>query len=237
MAAAQRPTSVTILAVINFVFGTIGLIQLLCGGVFIVYGPDMLKTMASQPQPGGAPNPFLAMQISMERLAAIPGYTSIMLATHLFNGFLTLLALVSGFGLLKMKTWGRWLCLLYAAGTILVTTAGTAYTITVVQPVMAEVAKEVEQQLKAKMPPGATVPSTNPLGGTGSAVVSVITAIFACIYAVAILIVLNRPEVRRAFIRAAGGVVTEPTEVDYLDSGPRFGRPRSEDERFQRPDE
>lgn len=234
MAAPQRPVPVTIIAVLNFVFGILGLLGSLCGGGIFLFGVIMMDTLAKQPGQPGKPNPFQGLPPIGE---GIPGFLPFMVSSLVLGCVMALCLIIAGIGLLKMKGWGRSLSMFYAFVTILTTLVSTSYTIAYVNPGMEKWNTEFQQKLQANMKQGGGPPPANPMGQGGNAALSIAGAVFGIAYAVAILVVLNLPDVRRAFARAAGKIVDEPALGDEFDAGPRFGRPRSEDDRIQRPDE
>jgi hypothetical protein len=143
----------------------------------------------------------------------------------LVGGLLCLVEIIAGFGLLKMRYWGRNLGIFYGVVSILIAIGSTAYSITIVQPAMkawqADVNKwvQTETQKAAKGGPGAAaappppVIASNPLLNLVS---SVVGAAVALIYPIIILIVLLLPSVGRAFAIANGDLQPEPP-VDEFD--------------------
>jgi hypothetical protein len=130
MSAPQRPAAVTVIAVINFVLGGLGLLGTCCGGVALL----VLSSLAgSMPAPPGQPNPLKEMQTLFE---SIPGYIPFMIASAILGAIAAIVLIVAGIGLLRMRRWARITCLIYAVYTILSTLGGTVYTFVVVTPAM-----------------------------------------------------------------------------------------------------
>src|SRR5262245_54997688 len=110
--AVQRPASVTVMGILNIVFGSLGLLCYVCVGVMF------LALMGSTAGFPGGVNPIQDMMNFMER--QIPGYKAIMISSLILGFLLSVLLLVSGIGLLNMQGWARVLSILYSIIMILV---------------------------------------------------------------------------------------------------------------------
>ena len=97
-----RPTIISVIGILNIVFGSMGLITAIC----CVGGGMLLAPLASQlpmPQgPGKAP-----IENPMGKLNAIPGYVAFQCAQVAMGVLTGSLLLISGIGFLKMKWWSR----------------------------------------------------------------------------------------------------------------------------------
>jgi hypothetical protein len=219
----ERPTAVLVIAIFNFILGGLGLIGSVCGGG----GIALLAALGSQAGPAGPPgqpNPFAEMAGMYN---SIPGFIPYTLVTTLLGSVFCILLLVAGIGLLGMKPWARWICIIYAIYTILGTGVGLIYTATVVTP-----AVEAWQKDFAKRMGGAAQPTPG-----FNEVTMVCSAVLGVAYGVVLLIVLNLPHVRAAF--SAAPRADEPDFPDE-DSRERYGRRRrreedeeDEDDRFR----
>jgi hypothetical protein len=240
MAAPQRPMPVTVIAVLNFIFGGLGVLYTLCGGLAFLGMILMFQNLPAPP--GGGPNPGKEFG---NLFTSIPGFVPFTIGRTILDSVLAIVLIVAGFGLLRMRNWGRIASMVYAVITILTTVGATAYSLAIVNPAMEKGMAEFQakmQKMQAQARPGAPAPPPPAFGGGGvtNVISTVVGAVFGVAYSIAILAVLNLPDVRKAFARAAAGTTDEDDrtrEIDYLDEGPRFGRPRSEDTGFQRPDE
>jgi hypothetical protein len=237
---------VTVLAVVNFVLGGLGLLSLFCGGLAVLLLAALVSNMP--PPPKGQPDPFKELGTLFQ---SIPGFIPYMIVTTVLGTIMTIVLVVAGFGLLKMRRWARTACLVYAVYTILSTVAGGIYTFAVMQPAVQKWQVEFEAKMKKAQPKGAPGAPTAPAGPppTVNAFTNVASTvageIIGIAYAVALLIVLNRRDIRAAFARAG----TEGTEIDERaarawerDEPPdimdqRPGRLRDRDERVQGSDE
>jgi len=200
----QRPGLVTAVAVMNFIFGGLGLLGALCGGLAIAgFAALMSNAPAGKP---GEPDPKDLVKVFTD----IPGYVPFLIASLVMGLIMAIVLLTSGFGLLKLRNWARVLCFVYAGYTILSVIGGSVYQYTVVQPAMEKGMADWQNKMQAQMkgPGGArpAPPAQNPMGQAGGIVGGIIGSLFSIAYSVALLVILNLPDVKRAF--ATGGLVT-----------------------------
>src|SRR5262249_15105510 len=103
----ERPASVLVMAILNMVFG---------GGYRRgMFGPgaSLARAFAMGASPAGAMNPTAGMIEFMER--EVPGYTVLMVGHTAATLLLATWLIVCGVGLLGLKPWARWGCVLWAA--------------------------------------------------------------------------------------------------------------------------
>jgi hypothetical protein len=225
----QRPGLVTAVAVLNFIFGGLGLLGALCLGV-AVGGLAALVSNAPAPKPG---EPDLKDFFKI--FTDIPGYVPFAIASVVMGLIMAIVLLVSGFGLLKLRNWARILCFIYATYTILSVVGGSVYQYTVVQPAMEKGMADWQNKMQAQMkgPGGArpAPPPQNPMGQAGGVVGGIVGSMFSIAYAVALFVILNLPDVKRAF--ATGGLVTRTDDrvAEEWDRGPDRDRPYGDEGR------
>src|SRR5262245_10275755 len=95
-----RPSSVTVMGILNIIFGSLFLLCYLCNGVQLI--------MQSSGKAGGcrgANDPGVEMVNQMQ--AEIPGLMVYQVTTALLHTVLSILLLTSGIGLLNMQRWAR----------------------------------------------------------------------------------------------------------------------------------
>lgn len=176
---ATRPTSVTVFGILNLVFAGMGLLGLCCGLISMI-GMDLI--------PNQQPNPVLDI---MNENEAYRIFSMVSMAL----GFVSTVALgLAGFGLLKMRPWGRQLSLVYAVYTIIaaiVTIIATWYWL--FGPLM---------EAADKAPPGPERFSTliSAYGSVGS-------NCFSFIYPIFLLIFMMRSSFVEAFRKQQGSNV------------------------------
>jgi hypothetical protein len=231
----QRPGLVTAVAVMNFIFGGLGLLGAFCGGLVILLFATVLQN--APPGPAGQPNP---MKDLIDIFTSIPGYVPFMIASLVLGVIMSIVLLISGFGLLKLRNWARILCFVYATYTILSVIGGTVYQYAVVQPAMEKGMADFQKKIQKQAGGGpAAPPPQNPMGNAGGVVGGIVGSLFNIAYAVALFVILNLPDVKRAF--ATGGLVTRTDDrvaqewdrgIDrpYEDEG--RGRLRADDDRI-----
>ncbi len=176
---ATRPTSVTVFGILNLVFAGMGLFGVCCGVISMI-GMDLI--------PNKPPNPVLDL---MEENQAYHIYTMVTMALS----FVSTVALgLAGFGLLKMRPWGRQLSIVYAIYTIIAGIVGSiANWVWLVQPMMEQ----------ADMIPAGPERSGAMIGAYGS----VFGGCFGVIYPIILLIFMMRSNVVEAFRNQQGSNV------------------------------
>jgi hypothetical protein len=223
MSVQKRPTAVTVIAVLNFVIGGLGLLGLLCGGLGMLLLGSLVSNMPAPPQ--GQPNPLKEMMAFYE---SVPGYIPFMIVSAVLGGIMAVVLIVAGIGLLRMRGWARMACFVYAVYAILSSLGGAAYNFAVVLPAtekwMAEFQKKIQPKgAAAPAGPGASINTISGAAGT------IAGTIYGIAYALVLLIVLNLRDVRAAFARAAAGGIDTDEEAarawqheeppDILDEG------------------
>src|SRR5437660_11266458 len=144
-----RPASVTVIAVLNFVFGGLGLVGGLAGFIFVMIGLDKMFMNMGNINPGN--NPQVAKQLEQQQALQKdimkfseeinPKWYQVASAGQ--NIVLSIMMILGGIGLLKVLSWGRNLCLAYATLSILSHLGVILYTFLVVVPAMQAFAQQL----------------------------------------------------------------------------------------------
>ena len=186
----ERPVVVLVFAILNLVFGGLGVLGFLCGGVIFAF---VFAALSSAP--GGAPIPQFP-----------PGLVTLLVIVFIYSFIMAIVLIISGIGLLNMKRWGRNTTIAYSIITIVYSVVSTVLNIAYIGPTMqkwqSEFQEEIarEQQRKGMTPPpNMYQPGQSPMF---NAVTSIGGAILHMAYAVALLVVMCLPNVSAAF---AGG--------------------------------
>jgi hypothetical protein len=188
----KRPTSVLVIAIFHFIFGGFGLIGGLVGLVF-----GIIMFAQPKPPPGFvvASNPPTITDTSMYLDANVPFWREVSLSLAVVGLGLSIILLVSGFGLLFMKPWARTLSIGYGAGSIVLQCCSLFYTIVYLTP--AQIA------LYDQMPPpaGMTAAQAQSIASLSKTAVSAgqFAGLLGLIYPVIVLIIMSRPKVRATF--------------------------------------
>ncbi len=194
------------MAILNFLFGGIGIVGTLCGGAMYFIFINLPDTQPGQPEFPNAMK-FLSKEI--------PGYTAYMTASMVVGFALATALVLAGIGLLGMRPWARATCIVYAVMTIIVQLVGFYYTMTYISPAM----ERWSQQIVRNLPPGMPNIGANPFFQNITAAMGLV---FSVGYAVALLIIMFLPRVSAAF--AGRSTAQAGREEDYYD-------PRPDDER------
>jgi len=139
----KRPASITVFAILNLVFGGLGLLCSVCGVGGLALGPA-LQNMQPQAGPNGGFDPQ-GLQKHME--AKVPGYVALQWGQVGLGMVLSLVLVFGGIGLLRMNPSARWICIGYSVVTILYHLGYMVYTIAIVNPAIDEWMKQQGIQL------------------------------------------------------------------------------------------
>jgi hypothetical protein len=198
----QRPTAVLVLAILNLVFGGLGLASELC----CLGGLGWLKII------GPAQNGSLAALFQ-----TVPSYLTFAVVQHVLGLILSALLLVSGLGLLGLRNWARWLAIGYSLASVFVQVYALVVQVFHFDPL-------IERYLMNSSAKGTPIDA---IAGTQGNVVSQIAgAFFGVIYPIVLLVLLFLPGVVRAFSRQEP-TDAAPTPGPTASRRPR--RPRDED--------
>ncbi|MBV9122287.1 MAG: hypothetical protein JO112_02865 [Planctomycetes bacterium] len=199
----ERPGVVLVFAILNLVFGGLGVFCLLCAG-----GAFGLFYSISQSNPQAAKD-FAALQ-----------FPSIVMIYYLVSfgvgWILALILVISGTGLLKMRPWARQLCLIYSGVSIVLSLASLVFSIFYIQPAMQTWQHDFNQRMaemdkKQGVPPPPQM-QQSPIGGI---IGSVMGTIIGLLYPVLLAVFMLLPRVSAAF----AGEPLPPPE-DYRDPLP-----------------
>lgn len=178
----QRPTSVTVIAVLGIIFGTLSL----CGLVFQLMG-NAMSGMG-----GGAEGPGVEFQKALQENEAMQRYSNL----GMIAGFILVPLLFAGsIGSLMLKAWGRTAMLIYAVVSILNTLVSTAMYLMVVNPSIQEVMKQYTDEQSQQIANMTALFMSIALG---------CGVLIGLIYPIATLIVMSNPRVKQAFEGTGG---------------------------------
>ena len=172
---SPRPTSVSVLAGIGIVLGSLGLLCKLGNGAF--------SLLIKLPQP----NPVL------DTIRDNPTIRAIVLVSMLTGSLISLLLLLSSLGSLALKAWARGGMFCYAALALLMTVVEQAVNYYVVAP-------ELERAMRQAGAP--QVPGMALLSGPIGITIGVLVRLW---YPAAIFYYYTRPRVKEAFARGLPG--------------------------------
>jgi hypothetical protein len=213
-----RPASVTVIAILNLVFGSL---WLLCGlgslGMQASGMQDMLTKLGSV---GPSNNPQVAnqqdiqkqvMEFSRKMNSSPEEY-----ATHLQYIVLSILLIISGIGLLKMAPWGRVLSLVYATLSILSNLALIVMLFFLSLPLAEEFADKLSVQGQEGQAAAILI--------KGGVYFGIILPLVSMIYPVIVLILLFRPSVAAAFRGEIVATAGPSSRSEHIAEDDRWGR-------------
>jgi hypothetical protein len=209
--ARKRPAALTVMGILNIVFGSFGLICGICSGFGLLV--DVSK-LAQGGQFQNGQNPFAetaAMQAFLRD--QVPGYAAFQVVQVGQTLVLGLLLIIGGIGLLQIQSWGRVLSIVYSVIDIVATLASLLYTLALVNPA-------TERFFQGK---------PQPLGNaTVLNLISIFGAIIGVAYAVVLLIMMLLPSVAAAFARKHPADEYDLDRREEEDDLQRERRPRQE---------
>ncbi len=202
--AQARPASVTVMAVLNLVLGSLMVLVCLYGSI------TNLAQSANAKQGAVGRDDQFEVQLDREVARAVPGYRAYQVSTSLLGLLLSVALLLSGIGLLNLRRWGRSLALVWAVLMILMEIGTTTFHLLVLSPAMGEALRHVHVPARPGMPDPAALGS---LIMTVANVAVVVIAVLLIVYAVILFLMMMKQNVRAAFagLPAPGGV--EPVRL------------------------
>jgi hypothetical protein len=115
---STRPTSITVIAILQLIFGGIVVLFYVCSGLITLASP-MLAGVKGQAQKNNQPGAAVTFEEGLEKaMADLPAAGVLRYVNYAVNGFLILAMIVGGIGLLRMHNWARVLTILYAVVSI-----------------------------------------------------------------------------------------------------------------------
>ncbi len=204
MKPPQRPVGALVIAILNFVFGGFGLMGIVCGGLYVLFVVIVLSVAPIPPPPPGQPDPMGPPRLLLEELQAIPGFIPYVAISAIQSFVMPFLLLISGYGLVKMRPYGRSLAIFYAILTLVIVLCNAAYTLAFFNENFVNAYQHYFDGLMAagQRPGGPPPPQINikqllsPAVMTGSTIF--MTLIYSA-YPIAILAVMYRRDVRAAY--------------------------------------
>jgi hypothetical protein len=179
-----RPIVVTVAAVLQLVFGGLGL---LCGifsaAIDLTGGRDSLRTNQNTPE-----SRFQEASQKLQREKA-PAWQAYSVTNQVTNCIFSCMMVASGIGLLRMAQWGRILALVYAGLSVVKGIVVMAYNIVVLNPLADEALHTLPAQDRQAVEPIMTF----------AMVFAVAGMVLVMIYPIAIAVIVLLPSVNRAF--------------------------------------
>jgi hypothetical protein len=189
----RRPTSVTVIAILHFVFGGAGLLCGFCVAVGDLAGiseslaaadPETREKLAEQKR-----RKEVTEQVNREM---VPLYRPYTLTNRVLSVIAPIMLIVSGVGLILLQSWGRWLSIVWAIQSLASNLLATVYLFLFFQPAQAEIMHRLPPQNEQEQ-----------LANQFAGPLAPLCACMIAIYPTVVLIILFLPTVAAAF-RARG---------------------------------
>jgi hypothetical protein len=181
---AKRPALITVLGILNIVFGSMGLFGSLCCGPIGLASSSLMGQMKF-PQQAGQPE-IINPNAELDKNPAYIAFQWASLAVSTLTGALLL---TSGIAFLKMKTWGRIVGMIYAVIGILWAVVAWIVTQAYIFPVIEAMLKDMEEK----------VGKGNPFSGSPGLMKIIMSfgLVFNFVYPIVVLIIMLLPAVKR----------------------------------------
>lgn len=183
-----RPTIILVMAILSIVFGSIWALVWFCSGV-----GALLLYKVPLPQAAGAGNPV--REVNDLLLKEVPGYLVMEGSNYVLGLVLSLLMIIAGIGLLKMKDWARRTAIVSSAVTIIWDLVHFVYQWTCINPVVARWTKEFMLKQPAGTPNFTGFSENHVIQGVMAGAAVILSMGFPLV----LLVVLLLPNVRAAF--------------------------------------
>jgi hypothetical protein len=244
----KKPVVVFVFGILNIVFGSLGAIYNFCcgaglGGMYLLFR-NFFQQMPAKDQDE---------LVRLWRAFAdnVPGLIPAFVAYLTVSLVLAIVEIVSGIGLVRIRSWARWLAACWAVLNILALACWVFYQVAVVNPGMQKAGPELEkklqefekkQQQKGQQPPPRQ--RLDNLGGTGNPVVDVamtaLSSSLGFIYTGVVLVIMLLPNTGRAIAQynRKDEDFAEPRQDDFYDDEyQRLRRPPDQPPDAPRPPE
>lgn len=186
----SRPTPITVLGIINIVWGVLTLLSSLLGIATLFAMPYFVNLMASMPPPTrGGPAPGSPSPAAMFSMWKDPTYLACLSATHGLHLIGGAILLAAGIGLLRMRNWGRVGSLVYAGWAFMSIVASQVISWTIFMPI-------TNRMMKSMGGPGMPPISMT----TSITIISMIIGIgLSLAYPIVLTVYMTRPWLIRTF--------------------------------------
>jgi hypothetical protein len=211
MPRRKVPPAVMTIAILHFIFGGLGLV---CGGFSalanLTGGQKALARMGTPEQQRQAEAQKRRQEVS-DRVHAerVPLYRVYSTTNQVLSVLFCLAMVASGFGLLYLQPWGRWLSVGYASLSLLANVVVLVYTVAFMNAADEEVFRRLPPQTEQEQMAYSMVRSAGP-------VIACLPALLAA-YPAAVLLVMLLPSTARAFRGQAAGGTRRRRYVDEYD--------------------
>lgn len=204
----NRPTSVTVIAILQLVFGGLCGILTICGGAMQATG---FSDKMNQQNQGLGNNEQLQVQKDLQKKMEDAQPSKILSLGGPM--VITLMMILSGIGLLSMQTWARTLALLYGGVHIAFILFNTAFYFLVTMPAITKAFESIKIANEQQRTIYESMKIMLVVGG--------LMQLIVLIYPIIVLTLMSRPKVAAAF---RGESFALPNENMGGDADDRWGR-------------
>ncbi len=185
MRKTRPTTAILVIAILQLVFGGFGLVCDLFSGVQAAAGKGSVM------MPNGRQSVDVETEVKKALETRIPAHKEIQFANVAASLVLSVMMIVSGIALLRVKVWGRLLAICYGLGSILLKISTLVFMVMFSLPAMQQVAEALEKKGQTE----AVIARTLPLVGNALLFGTALTMI----YPIVVLVVMLVPSTSAAF--------------------------------------
>jgi cytochrome bd-type quinol oxidase subunit 2 len=229
----KKPVTLLVFGILNLVFGILGLLMSLCCGLGIAAFLGMMVSISQQAPAQDQKELEDLWQVFTDN---VPGLVPFFLCTFVVSFFLAVMQIVSGIGLIRIRSWGRWLCAMWAPLHVLTVMVSLIFQVVVFAPGLQKATEEFQRWAERKQQQdrqkgvnrGAPAPQFQTIGGTGNPIVdnavTIATSGFSAVYAAVAFVFMILPQTGRAIARYYGREDRLEDGHDYYDDDYRRQR-------------
>lgn len=209
----KKPTAVLVFGILNLVLGSISLVGNLCCGAGFALGYVAMRSIYQQAPPEA--------QKELDDLWAafsnnVPGLLGVMIGQVVVAVVMGVIQVMSGIGMVRVRSWGRWLCAIWGLLEVVFVIASLFYQMTYLYPGMQKATQDfekwMEKQEEKQRKMGQTPPPRqkfNMMGGSSGNVIAdnALSIIFSGLYlgyGALVFIVMVLPNTGKAIARYNG---------------------------------
>jgi hypothetical protein len=235
--ARKKPVLLLVFGIINLAVGGIGLLFSLCCGAFSGLGYVGLRKLYED---AGPQDQKEWDDIWHSFSDNVPGLPPFLVAWFAAWFFLAMIQIISGIGLVRIRSWGRWLCATWGLLQFVVTAAALFYLLAVLAPGLEKSAPDLEkwwqkqeERQRAKGQPVQPRQRIDAMGGTGNPLLDnlpmTLLSLFFLIYGGLAFVIMALPQTGKTIARYHG-------KDDDILQGSADRLYDDEDERRRRPE-
>jgi len=144
----KRPVAMLVFGILNLLFGTVVLGVFSCCGLLGGFSYLGVREAQKEMKDEEKAELEIVRELSTVITDNVPGLVPFTVASIAGGLFLAFLEIITGVGMVIIRSWGRWLCVLWAMLSVLGVLAWLFYWFTVFTPGVSKLGPDIERTLK-----------------------------------------------------------------------------------------